>query len=100
MLITLIVVITYVYYKSYISKIVIKSLYGYNFIDTYKDLLLSNTYIYTLAFLLMTIVYKEIDVFIVILIISMLVIDIVTTKMVNNTLIRKSEIKLIKGELK
>lgn len=99
-LIMLIIVITYVYYKSYISKIVIKSLYGYNFIDTYKDLLLSNTYIYTLAFLLMTIVYKEIDVFIVILIISMLVIDIVTTKMVNNTLIRKSEIKLIKGELK
>ena len=99
-LIMLIIVITYVYYKSYISKIVIKSLYGYNFIDTYKDLLLSNTYIYTLVFLLMTIVYKEIDFFIVILIISMLVIDIVTTKMVNNTLIRKSEIKLIKGELK
>ncbi|WP_371025235.1 DUF1430 domain-containing protein [Paraclostridium ghonii] len=99
-LIMLIIVITYVYYKSYISKIVIKSLYGYNFIDTYKDLLLSNIYTYTLVLLLMTIVYKEIDIFIVILITSMLVIDFVTTKMVNNTLIRKSEIKLIKGELK
>lgn len=99
-LITLIVVITYVYYKSYISKIVIKSLYGYNFIDTYKDLLLLNIYIYTLVFLLMTIVYKEIDLFIIMLTIIMLVIDFVTTKMVNSTLIRKSEIKLIKGELK
>lgn len=99
-LIMLIAVITYVYYKSYISKIVIKSLYGYKFIDTYKDLLLLNIYIYALVFLLMTIVYKKIDIFIVILIISMLIIDIVTTKMVNNTLIRKSEIKLIKGELK
>ncbi|GAA0701197.1 bacteriocin-associated integral membrane family protein [Paraclostridium ghonii] len=99
-LIMLIIVITYVYYKSYISKIVIKSLYGYTFIDTYKDLLLSNIYIYILVFLLMTIVYKEIDIFIVILITSMLVIDFITTKMVNNTLIRKSEIKLIKGELK
>lgn len=99
-LITLIVVITYVYYKSYISKIVIKSLYGYNFIDTYKDLLLLNIYIYTLVFLLMTIVYKEIDLFIIMITIIMLVIDFVTTKMVNSTLIRKSEIKLIKGELK
>ncbi|MGL4914317.1 MAG: DUF1430 domain-containing protein [Romboutsia sp.] len=99
-LITLIVVIAYVYYKSYISKIVIKSLYGYNFINTYEDLILSNLYIYFLVFLLTSIIYKKIYLFMVIVIIFMLFIDLITTKIVNRALIHKGEIKLIKGELK
>ncbi|GAA0106741.1 DUF1430 domain-containing protein [Paraclostridium sordellii] len=99
-LITLMVVITYVYYKSYISEIIIKSLYGYNFINTYKDLLLSNIYIYILVFLLMTIIYKKVYIFMVIVTISMLFIDFFIIKSVNRVLIRKGEIKLIKGELK
>lgn len=100
MLIALISVITYVYYKSSISKIVIKSLYGYNFTDTYKDLLLSNLYMYILAFLLMTIIYKEISPFMIIVTTSMIFIDFITTKVVNRILLNKGEIKLIKGESK
>lgn len=99
-LIMLIIVITYVYYKSYILKVVVKSLYGCNFINIYKDLLLANLYIYLLAFLIMFIIYKKIDIFMVIITIFMLLVDFVTTKIVNMTLIRKGEIKLIKGELK
>ncbi|MCG4586570.1 DUF1430 domain-containing protein, partial [Anaerosalibacter bizertensis] len=68
----LMIVITYVYYKSYISKIIIKSLYGYNFITTYKDLLLSNLFMYILVFLLLIIIYKKIYIYTVIVTISML----------------------------
>ena len=100
MLIALMSVITYVYYKSWISKIVIKSLYGYNFISTYKGLLLSSLCMYILAFLLMTIIYKEIYPFMIIVAISMILIDFITTKVVNRILLNKGEIRLIKGESK
>lgn len=100
MLIALMSVITYVYYKCCISKIVIKSLYGYNFISTYKDLLLSSLCMYILAFLLMTIIYKEIYPFMIIVAILMILIDFITTKVVNRILINKGEIRLIKGESK
>ncbi|MFI3211148.1 MAG: hypothetical protein R3Y64_08915 [Peptostreptococcaceae bacterium] len=100
MLVTLIIVITYVYYKSYISKIIIKSLYGYNFISTYKDLLLSNLYIYILAFLIISIIYKKISLFIIIISIFMIFIDLIITKAINRVIISEGEIKLNKGELK
>ena len=94
------IVITYVYYKSYISKIIIKSLYGYNFITTYKDLLLSNLFMYILVFLLLIIVYKKIYIYTVIVTISMLFIDFIIARTVNVVLLNKGEIKFIKGELK
>ena len=100
MLIVLMSVITYVYYKSSISKIVIESLYGYNFTATYKDLLLSNLCIYILVFLLTTIIYKEIQPFMIIVTILMILIDFITAKVVNRILLNKGEIKLIKGESK
>ncbi|MBW4829654.1 MAG: DUF1430 domain-containing protein [Clostridiaceae bacterium] len=96
----LMIVITYVYYKSYISKIIIKSLYGYNFITTYKDLLLSNLFMYILVFLLLIIVYKKIYIYTVIVTISMLFIDFIIARTVNVVLLNKGEIKFIKGELK
>ncbi|QJA09775.1 DUF1430 domain-containing protein [Romboutsia sp. CE17] len=97
---TLTVVITYVYYKSYISKIAIRSLYGYNFISIYRDLLLSNLYMYILVFLFMSIVYKKISIITIMISIAMLCIDFIITKFVNQALIYKGEIELIKGELK
>ncbi|MPM45494.1 hypothetical protein SDC9_92181 [bioreactor metagenome] len=100
MLIALMSVTTYVYYRSCISKIVIKSLYGYNFIAIYKELLLSNLCMYILAFLLMAIIYKEIYLFMIIVTTSMILIDFITTKTVNRNLIRKGEMKLVKGESK
>lgn len=100
MLIALMSVITYVYYKSSISKIVIKSLHGYSFTATYKDLLLSNLYMYILVFLLIAIVYKEIYPFTIIVIVFMILVDFITTKTVNKALISKGEIKLSKGESK
>ncbi|MBV1817890.1 DUF1430 domain-containing protein [Anaerosalibacter bizertensis] len=96
----LMIVITYVYYKSYISKIIIKSLYGYNFITTYKDLLLSNLFMYILVFLLLIIIYKKIYIYTVIVTISMLFIDFIIARTVNVVLLNKGEIKFIKGELK
>lgn len=97
-LIALISVITYVYYKSSIESIIIKSLYGYDFIAIYKDLILANLCIYILAFLLMAVIYQEIYPFMIIVTISLILIDFITTKTVNRILISKGEIKSIKGE--
>lgn len=99
-LITLTLVITYVYYKSYILKIIIKTLYGYDFISTYKDLVLSNLYMYILVFLLISIIYKKISIISIIIGSSMLWIDFIAIKFINKILIYKGEINLIKGELK
>lgn len=98
-LISLMVLMTYIYYKTYISKIIIKSLYGYKFIDIYKTLLLSNLYVYILVYLFITIVYKEISLTLTLVTIFMLFIDFITINIVNRFLISKGEIKLIKGEL-
>lgn len=98
-LISLMVLLTYIYYKTYISEIIIKSLYGYTFIDTYKNLLLSNLYIYILVYLFITIIYKEISLVLTLVTIFMLFIDFITINIINRSLISKEEIKLIKGEL-
>ena len=99
-LVMLTLVITYVYYKSNISKIIIKSLHGCDFINTYKGLILSNLGIYIVAFFFASIIYKEISIFLSIVISLMLIIDCIATNIVNKILIKKGEIKLIKGELK
>lgn len=98
-LIVLMIIITYIYYKSCISKIIIKSLYGYNFINIYKYLLLSNLTIYVLAVLLITIIYKKIYTYMIIIIVLMLLIDYIVARTVNMILLTKNEIKFIKGEL-
>lgn len=99
-LIMLTLVITYVYFKSHMSKIIIKSLHGYDYINTYKELILSNLSIYILVFLFICIVYKEISIFISVIISLMLILDLITTRIVNKFLIKNGEIKLFKGELK
>ena len=99
-LVMLTLMITYVYYKSHISKIIIKSLHGYSFINTYKGLIISNFGIYITVFFFVSIIYKEISIFLSIVISLMLIIDFIATKIVNKVLIKKGEIKLIKGELK
>lgn len=97
MLICLMVLITYIYYKSHISQIIIKSLYGYKFIDTYRDLLLSNLYVYVLAYLVTIIIDKEIFLTLTLVTILMLIVDFIAINIVNKSLISKGEIKIVKG---
>jgi len=96
----LMIIITWVYYKAYISKIVIKSLYGYNFITTYKDLLLLNLFIYIFSVLVMSIIYKKIHLYMIIFTGLMLLMDCIVSKAVSIVLLNKGELEFIKGELK
>ncbi|SNT25725.1 hypothetical protein SAMN05446037_10644 [Anaerovirgula multivorans] len=99
-LMILMIIITWAYYKAYISKIVIKSLYGYNFITTYKDLLLSNLFIYIFSVLIMMIIYRKLYLYMIIFPVLMLLIDYIVSKAVNMALLKKGEVEFIKGESK
>lgn len=100
LLIMLMTAITYAYYKSFLPTIVIKSLFGYSFMNIYKDLLLINLYIYTSTLFLIAIIYKRILTHMIIVIGLMLIIDYIIIRIINMVLFTKGEIQFIKGELK
>lgn len=93
-----VVIITYIFYKSFLSMIVIKSLYGYNFIGIYKKLILTNFIINVLALLLVVIIYKKITLYILFVIGGMSFLDYLISRIMNRYLLQKGEIQFIKGE--
>lgn len=78
--------------------IVIKSLYGYNFIGIYKKLILTNFIINVLALLLVVIIYKKITLYILFVIGGMSFLDYLISRIMNRYLLQKGEIQFIKGE--
>lgn len=92
------IVITYIYYKSFFSIIIIKSLHGYRFWQIYKHLILANLFINIVTLFFVGIIYKKISLYMIIIIVTMSIIDYFISKIVNRCLIIKGEIQFIKGE--
>jgi putative ABC transport system permease protein len=99
LLIMFMIVITYAYYKSFISTIIIKSLHGHHFTYIYKYLILANLFINISVVPIMAIIYKKISLNMIIFIGLMSIIDYLIARMINAYLLMKSEIQFIKGEL-
>ncbi|OHW61223.1 hypothetical protein EUAN_24160 [Andreesenia angusta] len=97
-LIILTIVIVWIYYKAYIANIIIKSLYGYSFMNTYRKLLLSSLFVYTFPALIIILVYKS-HFYMFFLSVLMLFVEYIMSKTIYETLLTRGELEFIKGEL-
>lgn len=99
LIILFMIVITYAYYKSFFSTIIIKSLHGHHFIFIYKYLILANLFINIFILIFAAIICKKIPLYIIIIVVLMSIIDYLVARIINMYLLLKGEIQFIKGEL-
>lgn len=99
-LIMLMVVITYAYYMMFFPEIIIKSLYGHCFIYIYKPLLLTNLFINLLIIMLLRFKFKNISLYMIIMIVMISLIDYIVARAVNKILLARGKLKFIKGAFK
>ena len=92
------IAIVYMYYKSSLVVIIIKSLYGYGFWEIYKHLILVNSSINIIMLFIVGIVFKKISLYMIIFSILMTIVDCFVSKIVNRCLITKGELQFITGE--
>ncbi len=91
-------VITYAYYKCYFSIIVVKSLFGYSFKQIYSHLILANFCINIFALFFSGVIYRNVLLYMILLIVLISIVDYLVSKIVHKYLIVKGEIQFIKGE--
>lgn len=99
LIILFMIVITYAYYKSFFSTIIIKSLHGHHFIFIYKHLILANIIINIIILIFVAIIYKNIPLYSIFIVVIMSIVDYIVARIINMYLLLKGEIQFIKGEL-
>lgn len=100
LLIMFMIVITYSYFKAFFPVIIIKSLHGYEFTYIYKYLILANLFINISIVIFLTIVYKQILLYVIIAISLISLIDYFVARILNMYLLMLGEIQFIKGDFK
>lgn len=100
LLIMFMIVITYSYFKAFFPVIIIKSLHGYEFTYIYKYLILANLFINISIVIFLTIVYKQILLYVIIAIGLISLIDYFVARILNMYLLMLGEIQFIKGDFK
>ena len=99
-LIMFMIVITYFYYKLFFQEIIIKSLYGYPFIYIYRFLFRTNLLVNISVIPFIVIVYKQLPLYVVVMLGWMLLIDYFVVRIANKYLLAKGEARFIRGEFK
>ena len=99
-LIMFMMVITYFYYKLFFRELIIKSLYGYPFMYIYRSLFRTNLLINIGVIPFVVIVYKQLPLYMVVILGGLLLIDYFVVRIVNKYLLAKGEAQFIRGEFK
>lgn len=99
-LIMFMIVITYFYYKLFFRELIIKSLYGYPFVHIYKSLFRTNLLVNISVIPFIVIVYKQLPLYVVVILGGLLLIDYFVVRIVNKYLLAKGEAQFIRGEFK
>ncbi len=98
LLVAFMIVIIYMYYKSFFSMIIIKSLYGYGFWNIYKHLILANLFVNIFTLFIVVIAFKKLSWYMIIFSVLLIIVDCFVSKIVNRCLITKGELQFITGE--
>lgn len=92
----LMIVIVYAYHKAFFPIIMITSLHGHSFWQTYGHLILLNLFTNVFALFLAGIVSKKMSFYMIIIVVAMSVMDHCISKIVNRCLISRGEIQFIR----
>lgn len=93
------VIIMYTYYKSSLQMIIIKSLYGYNYWQIYKNLILVNFAISVFMIPFVAIIYTNLLLYMILIIVIITAADYIIAQIISAYLVTKGKAQFIKGEI-
>lgn len=97
-LVMFMIVIMYMYYNCNFSMIIIKSIYGYNFWQIYKRLIVTNSFINIFMLFIVVIVFQKLSFYMIVFSALVTIVDCLVAVIVNSCLITKGELLLITGQ--
>lgn len=97
-LVMFMIVIMYMYYNCNFSMIIIKSIYGYNFWQIYKRLIVTNSFINIFMLFIVVIVFQKLSFYMIVFSALVTIVDCLVAVIVNSCLITKGELLFITGQ--